>query len=121
MRDALSLPTIQAVYEATSAVLNGSQPVETLRAPLADWNEVIDYRESPRGLRAVESARDLYTDESCDVEIDTATVAYHNGDGGHWVMAWVFVPDDEDDGRDEKDANDDTADLPVTISDPAGR
>lgn len=51
----------------------------------------------------IQKAKDQYCDSSCDIEVyDTASVS--EGDGGTWVSAQLWIPD-EDSEEDDDDAD----------------
>ena len=116
MLDVFSHRALQSLYEAARSVLdNGSSP-ELLREPLEELEAMVRVRDSARGQAIVKEARELYSHpfgDIEDVEVDDGTYVYHNGSHGHWVMAWCFVPDSED--EEEEDAED--SDLPIYKAD----
>lgn len=44
-----------------------------------------------------QKARDLYTDSSCDIEVDSDAVTSRGSDLGTWVSGWLWVPDEDED------------------------
>ena len=53
----------------------------------------------------IQRARDEYCDDSCDLAVDD-DVGTSEADGGTWVQAWVWLPDQKQDAEapDEHDA-----------------
>jgi hypothetical protein len=102
--------SFQDLYEAARMVLDQGKPAELLREPLQEIEEMVQFRESAEGKEVLTRARDRYTDTSCDIEIDDGSIVYHNETDGHWVLAWCFLPDSEDED-DMDDDCDDESDL----------
>lgn len=73
---------------------NGLSQAEvlTVLSLMDDGDDELDYGD------IVDTARDLYCDSSCDVEIDDHPL-FSETDDGCWVSAWVWVSynDEEDD------------------------
>jgi hypothetical protein len=51
----------------------------------------------------IESARDQYADDSCDIDDDALVSSSwrdNGGTGGYWIQAWLWIdPEEEDPGN----------------------
>jgi len=68
----------------------------SLHSPLLSFFDCVQQRAAPEDDPYVAAARKspLVFDNECNVQIDERTVTYQ-GDGGAWVMAWLWVADEE--------------------------
>jgi hypothetical protein len=60
---------------------------------------MVRFRESAVGQQLLDRTRTRYAENSDDIEIDDATLVYHNESDGYWVMAWCYVEDEERDNN----------------------
>lgn len=68
----------------------------SLHFPPLSFAECVRQHAAPEDDLYVAAARRFPSvlDTECNVEIDDRTVTSH-GDGGAWVMAWLWVTDEE--------------------------
>ena len=68
----------------------------SLHSPPLSFAECVRQHAAPEDDPYVAAARKspLVLDTECNVEIDERTVT-SQGDGGAWVMAWLWVADEE--------------------------
>jgi hypothetical protein len=105
MEQVFSHRTMQALYEVARKVLDEGASPTLLRQPLKELDAMVRFRESQRGQQVIEQARELHIDHTCMIDIDDATIVYHNETDGYWVQGWCFVPDTDDGGNDGASAS----------------
>jgi hypothetical protein len=93
MEQIFSHSALQSLYEAAWLVVHEGKSKELLREPLEALESMAAVRKSLEGQRVLEAARSIHVDSECDVDIDSATMVYHNDEDGWWVMGWCFVRD----------------------------
>lgn len=91
-----SLQPVQDLYVAAKLLLaaQGNWLVSMLRLKRAVTAIEAAAADSSRLNEVRDLARELYTDTSNDIEIDDQSFTYSSGEGGYWVGAWLFVPDE---------------------------
>lgn len=80
---------------------------------------MVTFRESSDGQQLLERTRARYAENSDDIDIDDATLVYHNDSDGYWVMAWCYVEDagQDDDAPESPDVD---SEAPILVTDQPG-
>lgn len=91
---------IQRLYEAARQVVidaDTGDPSELMEAVAALERECVENDNDPDAIKAHDAAQNWLRHEDGDID----DIVYHNGTDGWWVMAWLFVSDEQVSGDNE--------------------
>ena len=83
--------TLQSLFDAARQVFEAGASSEILREPLEELKKLVHFRDSEIGQELIDRARDCYSSNSDDIEIDNNPIIDYNGEGGYWVMSWCYI------------------------------
>ena len=86
----LSFGPLESLIVAAKRVRDGGNP-KLLDEPLGQLAELQRLRDTATAQHVIERARELHINSECDVDVENATIAYHNETDGWWVMGWLWV------------------------------